>query len=408
MRTCSETDLGRWGRSAAVLTVLAMVLSIGGCERSTARDAANAEDEFAALIAEVGPDWEVVEDYIELQREWMKRSMERLTSQEEDPEGAEEEFPDVSRAAAAATAILEEGGTHEKTIDAAEFLIKQAAMAPGGHEHAHRGAKALLEHAPDYGEWRMVLSRMHAYRSFGEDGTPTSPAAGAFFEELASEAEDPVLRAAGQYYMAAGLMESVNVFELSPEDRAARRQSALDAATGLSVGVEQEELIGAAFGALPFAEAEADLINSIRHATVGSTPPELTGTRLDGLEEALSDYRGRVVLLDFWATWCKPCVAALPELRQLVADLPADRFVLLAISVDGNLETVTDFMEDEPMPFANWHVGMESEVTRVLDVNAYPTYVLVDEQGEILARTNGLPDEFLAMVEEAVEPGPAA
>ena len=60
------------------------------------------------------------------------------------------------------------------------------------------------------------------------------------------------------------------------------------------------------------------------------------------------------------------------------------------------------------MPWANWHVAMESEVTRVLDVNAYPTYVLVDEQGEILARTNGLPDEFLAMVEEAVEPGPAA
>ena len=408
MRTCSETELGRWGRPAAVLMVLVMVLSIGGCERSTAPDASTAEDETAALIAEVGPDWEVVEDYIELQREWMKRSMERLTSQEEDPEGAEEEFPDVSRAAAAATAILEEGGTHEKTIDAAEFLIKQAAMAPGGHEHAYRGAKALLEHAPDYGEWRMVLSRMHAYRSFGEDGTPTSPAAGAFFEELASEAEDPVLRAAGQYYMAAGLMESVNVLQLSPEDRAARRQSALEAAAGLSVGVEEEQFIEAAFSARTFAEAEADLINSIRHATVGSTPPELTGTRLDGPEEALSDYRGRVVLLDFWATWCKPCIAALPKLRQLVADLPADRFVLLAISVDETVETVTEFMKDEPMPWANWHVAMESEVTRVLDVNAYPTYVLVDEQGEILARTNGLPDEFLAMVEEAVEPGPAA
>lgn len=404
---CCGMVLGRWCRTAAALAVLAMGLSIGACERSTTPDAANAEDEFEALIAEVGPDWGVIEDYTERQREWMKRSMERLTSQEEDPEGAEEEFPDASRAAAAATAILEVGGTHEKTIDAAEFLIKQAAMAPGGREHAYRGAKALLEHAPDYGEWPMVLSRMHAYRSF-EDGTPTSPAAGAFFEELASEAVDPVLRAALQYYMAAGLMESVNVLQLSAEDRAARRQSALDAAAGLSAGVEEEQFIEAAVSARTFAEAEADLINSIRHATVGSTPPELTGTRLDGLAEALSDYRGRVVLLDFWATWCKPCIAALPELRQLVADLPADRFVLLAISVDETVETVTEFMKDEPMPWANWHVAMESEVTRVLDVNAYPTYVLVDEQGEILARTNGLPDEFLAMIEEAVERGSEA
>ena len=45
------------------------------------------------------------------------------------------------------------------------------------------------------------------------------------------------------------------------------------------------------------------------------------------------------MLLDFWATWCEPCVDALPELRALVAELPADRFALIAISVDWSTRT---------------------------------------------------------------------
>ena len=70
---CCDMVRVRWCGTVAALAVLAMGLSIGACERSPTADAANAEDEFAALIAEVGPDWEVVEDYIELQREWMRR-----------------------------------------------------------------------------------------------------------------------------------------------------------------------------------------------------------------------------------------------------------------------------------------------------------------------------------------------
>ena len=103
-----------------------------------------------------------------------------------------------------------------------------------------------------------------------------------------------------------------------------------------------------------------------------------------------------------------PCIAALPQKRRLVADLPADRFALLSISVDANLETVTEFIEDEPMPWANWHVGMTSEITRILNVYSYPTYILLDENGGVLARTNHLPDEFAARVKEAVGRGPGA
>ncbi|MXZ37508.1 MAG: TlpA family protein disulfide reductase [Holophagales bacterium] len=314
------------------------------------------------------------------------------------------EAPDVGRAAAAALSILDQGGAHEKTVNAAEFLVDHAAAAPGGAEYASKGAKALLEFAPAYEGWPLMLQRL---RGAGRLAflTGDGGAARAVFEALASEAEDPVLRAAGRYYLALERRQSADAPGVSDEERAANRQDALQAARGLSLGVEEETLPGTA---LTFAEAEADLIRGIRHGTVGGQLADVAGRRLDGVEEHLSDYRGRVVLLDFWATWCVPCIAALPQKRQLVADLPADRFALLSISVDAKLETVTGFIEDEPMPWSNWHVGMTSEITRVLNVHSYPTYILLDEDGKVLARTNHLPDEFVARVKEAVGRGPGA
>ena len=138
------------------------------------------------------------------------------------------------------------------------------------------------------------------------------------------------------------------------------------------------------------------------HATAGGTLPEATGNRLDGEQESLSAYAGKVVLVDFWATWCAPCIRALPKLRQLHRELAADRFALLAISVDDELETVTSFMAEEPMPWANWHVGSESAVGRAWNVTAFPTYILVDGQGTILARTTQLDDRLISLAEDAV------
>ena len=268
-------------------------------------------------------------------------------------------------------------------------------------QHMYVGAKALLAYAPDYQEWPQVLSRMSGARMFN------GPAIDRFFEELASEAEDPVLRANGKYYLAAGLLSTVNSqFMLPTEDREAMRQRAIEAATGLSAGVEAEKFLGENPDGTPvpetLAKAEADLLRSLNHGTAGATLPEVMGTRLDGVEERLSDYRGRIVLIDFWATWCKPCVAALPQLRELVGKLPPDRFAIVAISVDEELGTVTRFIEDEPMPWTNWHAGKGSDFGRLLRIRGFPTYLLVDEHGKILARVNGLMAPFTSLVEKAV------
>ena len=147
------------------------------------------------------------------------------------------------------------------------------------------------------------------------------------------------------------------------------------------------------------AGTEAEVFRSLRPRTL----PDVKGRRLDGIEEALSDYRGRIVLLNFWATWCGPCIAHLPKLRELVAELPADRFALVAISADEELGTVTRFIQDEPMPWTNWHAGKENALGRLLGTRSYPTYVLADENGTILTRTGAMDSRFISLIEKVVD-----
>ena len=373
--------------------------------------------------ADAAPDWAVVQEYLDQQSAWRERTsgiaMAGLSADERDRrfQDAFAERPNIRPAIAAATAIVDAGG-HDRTREAAEFLLLQTITEPDADQHMYRGAQALVAEAPDDERWPSILMRMDGRRFYGSDGESSTRGIDRFFEEMASGAPRPALRATARYYVAAGLMRSANGATLGEEERDGRRQRALDTATGLSASVEDRPFGGARAAAEPsavapagpfgrpdprtFAEAEADLIRTIEHATVGGTALDMTGRRLDGAEDSLSAYRGRVVLIDFWATWCRPCIDVLPELRELVGELPADRFTLLAISVDEQLETVTAFREREPMPWTNWHVGIDSDIERAWDVRGFPTYVLVDEEGLILARTNHFSPRFTEMLGAAV------
>ena len=260
-----------------------------------------------------------------------------------------------------------------------------------------------------YENWPRVLRTLDLTRHVGEMGEAPKSPIDAFFEEMASGADRPVLRATARYFVAAGLMRAANAATLSLEDRAALRERALEQAAGLSSGVEEDssedpEWLSAPGAPAPrtFAQAEADLIARVRHATVGGTLPEWIGRRLDGTEEPLSAYRGRVLLIDFWATWCGPCIVVLPHLRELVADLPAERFALLAISVDDDVKTVTEFMKQEAMPWYNWHLGLSLDLEHILDVRGFPTYILADEHGVILFKGGAAPARLRCMAERAV------
>lgn len=116
--------------------------------------------------------------------------------------------------------------------------------------------------------------------------------------------------------------------------------------------------------------------------------PEYELTTLDGAEYSHESLRGKVVLFDFWATWCAPCLAALPDLKRLEARMEGKPFVMLSVSVDRKREVLETFLEKEGMDWPNaWDGG--HEIAALFGVDSYPTYVLVDPDGRILYRDSG-------------------
>ena len=373
-------------------------------------EAEDIEFGMAALKSLVGPDWSRVETLKNDQDEWQQRYDEINDADIPDDEKRErrDELGDApaDTAAVAAALSIVELADQEHGREAAEFLIKPG-VGPPAPEIALMAAKALLEHFPDYDDWPNVLSWLDGVRPWDRNGVVYD-----FIAEMAANASDPVDRATARYFAAAALMDGLGRGSTTPEERDDMRGRALEHAVGLSLGVEEEAFVreltvDGESVTKTLAESEAMLVHGLRHATAGGTLADETGWRLDGSEEKLSAYAGKVVLLDFWATWCGPCIGALPELRELAASYPKDRFEILAISVDEEVEEVTEFMEEEPMPWAHWHIGAQSELGRSWQIRVFPTYMVVDADGTILSRGLTL-EESKALIENALDDEPSA
>ena len=399
---------------AALLVVFA-----AGSEASTEQGAetpAVASNE--ALAGAIGPDWSVVETYLEAKRAWQSDANARVSAAlakaaEATPEGGAPDYrnilaglergtPPIARdATAAALAILDAGPDHQNARDAAEFLVEHATANP---QAMAKGARWLAANASDFHNWPTLLRKL-ATPPIGGSGRHDD-----FLAEMASDADDPVIRATARYFAATVLAERVNDLSTDAADREANRRKALAMAMGLSVKVEDEKFVNTRWagrdrGITTMAEAEASLVHSIRHTLVGSAVVDETAERLDGTEDSLSAYAGKVVLMDFWATWCGPCIAAIPRKRDLVDTHTGERFELLGISVDYELHTLTDFMDDEPMPWTHWYVGAGSELGRSWNITGYPTYVVVDGNGVILFRGHDL-EPAIEVIEQALADGP--
>jgi thiol-disulfide isomerase/thioredoxin len=117
--------------------------------------------------------------------------------------------------------------------------------------------------------------------------------------------------------------------------------------------------------------------------SVGKKAPEITSVDLEGKKVKLSDLRGKVVVLDIWATWCGPCRAMIPHSRKLVERMKEKPFVLVSISADDDRKTVQDFIKKNPMPWTHWYNGPEGGVIDDWDVEGFPTIVVLDAKGVI-------------------------
>lgn len=123
-----------------------------------------------------------------------------------------------------------------------------------------------------------------------------------------------------------------------------------------------------------------------RREQTGTNPGDFApGFRLQTLQgdwKQLSDYRGKRVLLNFWATWCAPCVEEMPDLERLYSSLDPDSAVVIAIAVDDDPQTLSSFQKRLGLSFPIL-LDTDGSVRDAFRVEGYPETFLLDREGKI-------------------------
>jgi len=133
----------------------------------------------------------------------------------------------------------------------------------------------------------------------------------------------------------------------------------------------------------------------LRFAELPGSEIEFQCILLDGKKLDIKDFRGKVVLIDYWTTWCGPCRMAVPTMKALYDKYHEKGLELIAYSCDDDLDDLKEYEEESPHP---WHVASvvmstESELTdysTYYGIPGYPTFVLIDKAGKVLLVTHDI------------------
>ncbi|MFY7951601.1 MAG: redoxin domain-containing protein [Armatimonadaceae bacterium] len=129
--------------------------------------------------------------------------------------------------------------------------------------------------------------------------------------------------------------------------------------------------------------------------------PALDTTDLSGKKVTLADFRGKVVLLDFWATWCKPCVASMPALSRIAARWKDQGLEVVGVSVDQEPAKVAPFLKKKPVPYTILLDNPKAPSYGTFRVKVLPSVFLIDREGNIVAQWKG--ETKTAEFEQAIE-----
>ena len=137
-----------------------------------------------------------------------------------------------------------------------------------------------------------------------------------------------------------------------------------------------------------FSEMARKLAENPRRARENYAP-DFSFTSQQGEYISLDDLKGKVVVLDFWGTWCPPCVESVPELRNLNKKYSKEpSFMLIGISSDSDEEAWREFTEKNRMVWPQYR-DKDRKIQSAFNIRAYPTYIIIDHEGIVRYQTTG-------------------
>jgi cytochrome c biogenesis protein CcmG, thiol:disulfide interchange protein DsbE len=143
------------------------------------------------------------------------------------------------------------------------------------------------------------------------------------------------------------------------------------------IGILTLALAASAAGCRVSREPAKTIPPAARQSAPAFTLPDLAGRPV-----SLDEFKGRVVLIDFWATWCPPCRVSIPAVEELHRDYAGAQFEVVSINVDEDKSIVEPFVEKHGMKYPVL-LAVGSEVPGMYQVRGVPSFYLLDRQGRV-------------------------
>jgi len=163
--------------------------------------------------------------------------------------------------------------------------------------------------------------------------------------------------------------------------------------------------MNAFFKPLALTAALMGAVSVAQAGTVNAPAPDFTLESRSGKNLRLEDFRGEVVMLNFWASWCGPCRQEMPLMNGLYDQYKDLGFTILAVNVDENRDEALRFLDAVPVNYPVLY-DPESSVSELYEVQAMPTTVMIDRDGTAryvhLGYQSGYEDEYEQQIRELV------
>lgn len=121
---------------------------------------------------------------------------------------------------------------------------------------------------------------------------------------------------------------------------------------------------------------------------IGNKAPTIDGQGLDGFYYNSTDFNGKYILLDFWGTWCGPCIKEIPYLKKIYNDISSDKLQIISIAVDEKSENVLNFIKENEMNWIHYFQSFDdnspNSLTNRYKVKKFPSTFLLDKDGRII------------------------